>query len=54
MLALVSGLCPKLFGDERGGGDDPQVELILLCRISVPSSAVFLALNWLFHWLRRK
>lgn len=30
-LALVSGLCPKLFGEQRDGGNNPQVELMLLC-----------------------
>lgn len=30
-LALVSGLCPKLFGDQRDRGNNPQVELMLLC-----------------------
>ena len=47
MLALVSGLCPKVFGDQNDGQNNLQVELMLLCStgVSVASSAVFLALN---------
>lgn len=45
MLVLVSGLCPKLFGDERDAGNNPQVELMMLCSVSVACSAVFLAEN---------
>lgn len=46
-LSLLSGLCPKLFEDERSGGSNPQVELELmpLCSVSVACSAVFLAAN---------
>lgn len=45
MLVLVSGLCPKLFGDERDAGNNPQVELMMLCSVSMACSAVFLAEN---------
>lgn len=31
VLAVVSGWCPKLFGDQRVGGDNPQVKLMRLC-----------------------
>lgn len=42
-------LCQGCVPNYWNGGNNPQVELMLLCRVSVACSAIFLAVNWLFH-----